>query len=41
MAMRTFEMHNAVQEVPAADAIYKYNAEEQRAINEAEPWTKE
>lgn len=41
MALKTFELSNNIDTVQSVDEIYKYSKEEQQAILQRKPWTKE
>ena len=41
MALKTFELSNNIDTVQSIDEIYKYSKEEQQAILQRKPWTKE
>ena len=40
-AFQTFSIENDVLSVPAQDAIWKFDADENRKINREAPWSKE
>ncbi len=41
MALRTFELNNDMVTLDAADEIFRYDANEQRRINNERPWKQE
>ncbi|KAI8929080.1 JAB1/Mov34/MPN/PAD-1 ubiquitin protease-domain-containing protein, partial [Entophlyctis helioformis] len=41
IARKRFELENNIKEVNAADDIFHYNAEEQKEVQSARPWTKD
>ena len=41
MALKTFELSNSIDMVQSVNEIYKYSKEEQQAILQRKPWTKE
>lgn len=40
-ALKTFSLANSISEISAQDAIFKFDAAENRKINQEAPWTKE
>ena len=41
MALKTWEMSNSVESVSSMDEIYRYDENQQKAIQSAKPWEKE
>jgi COP9 signalosome complex subunit 5 len=41
VALQSFSLTNSITEISAQDAIYKYDAEEDKRINREAPWSKE
>ena len=39
--LQTFSLVNSITEISPQDEIYKFDAAENRRINQEEPWTKE
>ena len=40
-AFKTFSLENSILEIPPQDEIFRYDAEEDRRINNEEPWKNE
>ena len=41
MAKKTWELENEIETIPSSDEIFKYDAQQQQAIQSSRPWEKD